>query len=334
MQSKYDSYGGSDDQTYNNIELIFTPFTTIHGVVDRVFGSSSEFGQSLGVNFRDARIDDGALYFDPEKDKYKLFSWKNVTGLSIEESLGRGNEPSVDDAPEVETKNYAGNDKTYELVAARIPEVVDEDGDVVLEAESKEREVTLLNDGELEFGEWEDLEGDRIDIGETITWYNGSEEYGPSASSKSLLETLTQFGSNAVVDEDDLYNWLPDDSGQDILREDLVDRQVEFFTVTRESENGYTYHDPILVDLSTGSEITPNNRDDSEEMEEAREADDEDRSYPEPIADFISSGRNLNLNESRAENLLDELLEDTDNSLTEGMLEESGGRDAVIEQVL
>lgn len=341
MQSKYDSYEssstGSDSGSYENIELRFTPFTSVVGVIDRAFGSSSEFGQSLGINFRDLKLEDGGLYVDPEKDVYKLFSWEDLTGLSVYEALDRGQEPSADDAPDVETKNYAGNKKTYELVAARVPEVTD-DGDIVLEASSGQRDVEVMDDGSLERGEWEDLGGDMVEIGDTITWYNGSDEYGPSASSKSMLETVTQFGSGAVVDEDDLYNWVPDTSGENILRDDLEDRQVRFFTVTRESSNGFTYHDPVLEDLSTDAQITPNNRgeaNESDAMADAREADRQERgSFPEPVADYISSGKNLNLTEDRAENLLDELLADSDNPLSEDHIADSGGRDAVIQEVV
>jgi hypothetical protein len=341
-QSKYDSYeSAGSSNAYDNIELRFTPYTTVRGVVDRVFGSSSEFGQSLGVNMRNVEIVDGALYVDPEKDTYKIFSWKNIAGLSISESLERGNEPSVDDAPEVETKNYAGNDKTYELVAARVPEVTGPDGDTVLEATSKIRDVTVYDDGSIDFGDWEDLDGEPVELDEqTITWYNGSDEYGPSAAAKGVLETFSEFGSNAVVDENDLYNWLPDTSGDNIMRSDLEDREVEFFTVTQESSNGYTYHKPILEDVSTGEQIRPNNageggsgnESESEAVADARAADSDD-DYPEPIADFIQSGSNLNMNRERAENLLDELVGSADNALTEDMVEDYG-REHIIQQVL
>jgi len=329
--AEYETDGSST--TYDNIELRFTPYTTVEATVDRVFGSGSEFGQSLGVNFSDVRVVDGALYVDPEKEAYKLFSWKNVAGLSISESLERGNSPNASDAPEVETKNYAGNDKTYELVAARVPEVTGTDGDVRLEASSRERTVEV-EDGEVtDVSDWTDLSGDKPTLESTITWYNGSEEHGPSASSKSLLEVLSVFGSDAVEDEDDLYNWLPDASGEDIMRDDLEDRRVRFLTITRESGNGYTYHDPILEDLATGEEINPNNRlTESDAIEEARERD--EGAYPEPVADFVQSGRNLNLTEARADGLLDELLESTDNGLTESMLEDVGGREELINEVI
>ena len=332
--AEYETNGSSTDGDYDNIELTFTPYTTVEATVSGVFGTDSEYGQSLGVAFEDVRLVDGALYVDPEKDKHKLFSWKNVAGLSISESLERGNSPDASDAPEIETKNYAGNEKTYELVAARVPEVTDSDNEVVLEASSRERTVTVEDGSVSETGEWTDLSGDKVELGESITWYSGSEEYGPSASSKSLLEVLTEFGSDAVNDEDDLYNWLPNDGvGDNIMRDDLEDRRVRFFTVSRESSNGYTYHDPILEDLSTGEEINPNNRlTESDAIEEARERD--EGTYPEPVADFVQSGRNLNLTEDRASGLLDELLESTDNGLTEPMLEDVGGREALIDEVV
>jgi hypothetical protein len=332
MTQRYDDYETTSTESYDNIELKFTPYTTVEGEIDRVFGVSSQYGQSLGVNMDEVELVDGALYVDPEKEVYKLFSWKNIAGLSISESLERGNEPAASDAPEVETKNYAGNEKTYELVAARVPEVTEDGGDVALEASSRERDVSI-EDGTPDFSEWEDQEGDRIGVGSTITWHGGSDEYGPTASSKSIATTLTTFGGDAVEDEEDIHNWLPDDSGDDLLRSDLEDRRVQFFMVTRESENGYTYHAPIFEDVSTGEEISPNNRaSDSDEVQEARQADEGE--YPEPLADFVNDGQNLNLNEERAENLLDELLEDSANGLTEEMLEDAGGRDEVLEMVV
>jgi hypothetical protein len=346
MQSKYDSYSGdSTSNDYDNEEIRFSPYTTVQGEFEYVFGTGSEYGQSLGVVMENLELLDGAYYYYPAKDRYKLVSWKEEAGLTPYEAIDRDMEITADDADLIRTESYGGSTQQYELVAARAPRVEDEDGNVVVEATSKRRDVEF-SEGDLDFTDWEDMEGATIELPRAITWYNGSDDYGPSAAGKSMLETITRFGSEAVVDEDDIYNWLPDASGDNLLREDLKGRRIEFFIVTRDSDNGYTYNVPVVEDVKTGERITPMNRDsgsddspsdtggDSEPdaVTEAKEAD--SGSYPEPIADFISSGRNLNMNEERAGKLLDELIADADNSLTEGMIADNGGRENIIQEVV
>lgn len=323
--------GGSDYDDDPSPELITTPYAAFEGELAAVFGTESQFGQSLGIAFENIEVTDGCLYVDPEKEKFKLFSWKKANDMSPQERFDRGEEPSVDDANDFMRKSYAGNDKEYELVAARISEVEDDDGNVIVESASKTRQVTFEGDGEVSFTDYEYLDGDIIPFGDVIMWYNGSTENGPSVSARSLAETLTEYGENAVDDEDDLYNWLNDATGSNVARDDFAGERVRFFTVSREGED-YTYNLPIVEDLSTGSRIQPNNRvadDDSESGDVPDSA-----SYAEPVADFISSGERLDLDEDRAESLLTDLVNDADNSLTEELVEDAGGRDALVQQVV
>jgi len=349
MQSTYDSYDSANQGgNYDNVEVRFAPYTTIEAEIERVFGSDSQYGQSLGVVFDNAELVDGVFYYYPEKERYKIVSWKDVAGVNPSEAYDRGMDLTAEDADEIYTENYGSSTQTYELAAARTSVLEDENGDVVAEATSRRRDVTD-NGGDLEFGDFEDLEGATIALPRIISWFDGSDEYGPSASAKSLLEKASEFGDGAVVDEDDIYNWLPDTSGENIVRSDIVDRRVRFFVVTRESsETGYTYNVPVLEDAKTGEEIVPSNSapdggsgnensgtsDDSESdaVSEARSAD--ERDYPEPIADFIQSGKRLNMNDQRANNLLDELVSDSSNALTEQMLADNGGRDAIVNEVV
>lgn len=348
MQSHYDNYeNGSSGSSDNNPELIFTTYSTVEFNLTSAFGTESEYGQSLGIAFEDTELVDGCLYADVEKEKFKLFSWQESNDMSPAERFDRGEEPSADDASDFIRKTYANNDKEYELVAARVQEVTDEDGEVVVEASSKRRDIDFLGDNEADFGEWEDLGGDTVEIGDFVSWYNGTADNGPSTSAKNLAETLTVYGDRAVQDEDDIFNWLNDDSGSDILRDELNGRRVRFFTVTRPGEN-YSYNLPIIEDVETGQRIRPNNYDDdsgsdggtgnsnsgveeSDAVQEAAELD--EQSYPEPIADFISSGRRLELTEERAENLLDEMIADDDNSLTGEMVSDNGGRQQIVNQI-
>lgn len=332
-QPSYNQYEESGASTENRPELIFTPYSTVEASLSSTFGTSSEYGQSLGITFDDVEVVDGCLYVDADKQKFKLFSWQGANDMSPVERLNRDEDPSADDASDFIRKTYAGNDKEYELVGARVPEIADEDGDVLVEPSSKVRDVEFTSDG-TEFGDFEDLGGDTIDFKDVIAWYDGSTDNGASISAQSLAETLTVYGDRAVTNEDDIHGWLNDSSGENVLREELQDRRVRFFTVTRDGDN-YTYNLPIVEDVETGEQIRPNNHEDdpsdNDAVREAAAAD--ERSYPEPIADFINSGRDLGLNRDRAGGLLDELVSDNDNALTEEMIEDNGGRDHLVEQV-
>lgn len=343
------STGSSSSGDYENVEVRLSPYTTIECEHDRVFGTESQFGQSLGVVRSNIELFDGAFYYYPDKDRFKVVSWKQLLGLEWGEVIEEGLDVDATDADDTRVESFSNSQQRYKLVAARVPQVEDDDGDVVIEPSSRRRSIDHDED-DYELGEWEELDGETIPLPTAITWYNGSDEYGPSSTAKTLFEVLTTYGNDSLVDEDDLFNWLPDTSGQDILRDDLEGRRVEFFTITRESENGYTYNYPIVQDAKTGERVRPTNWDtdensggdgdsgnaqsgaESDAVAKAREKD--AGSYPEPIADFISSGSNLNMNRERAEKLLDELLSDADNSMTEAMIEDNGGRDEIIEQVI
>jgi hypothetical protein len=338
----YDSYDdGSAESSDDNTEVRFTPYTTIEAVIGGAYGSDSQYGQSLGVAFDDVELTDGALYADVDKGRYKLFSWQRAADMTPTERLERGDEPSVDDAPDFMRKTYFGNDKEYELVAARVPELTDDDGSVLVEASSKTRSVSFTTDG-ADFGEWEYLDGDKPELPNLITWEDGTDENGATVTAQTIAETITSLGDDAVVDADDVYNWLADTSTDNILRDDLEGRRIRFFIVQRDGDD-YTYNLPIIEDVATGERIQPNNRDDgsdtgnsdsgtAQSVEDVAEQD--AGTYPEPIADFISSGRNLELTEQRANTLLDQMVEDSDNSITMDMVNENGGRDEIIGQVV
>lgn len=342
MSQKYDSYGGQT-QSYDNAEIRMTPKSTLDVKPSRAFGSGSEFGQSLGTNFEDVFVNDGGLYYYPDGDYYKLFSWEEITGFMPHEMAERGNEVSADMADEVLNKTYFGETNVYELVAARVPEGDD------WEASSRGRTVESVEDGVPQFSDWTDYEGDPVPFDkDVVMWWDGTEEYGPSASAKSLLETLTT--ADGVVSDDDIYNWLPDTSGDNILREDLEGREVELFIVPKEGESGNVYYDPIVEDKATGERVTPDNRSgdsgnassSSESTEESGESQlvsdakaADAGAYPEPIADFIQSGRDLNMTPDRADAILDDLISDANNAMTEEMIDdEFGGRGALIQHVV
>lgn len=337
MDATYDQYESGETQSYDSVELRITPYTTIEVEVDAAFGTDSDYGQSFGVNLTDVTLQDGVVLVNPKGDGdnvYKVFSWKDVYGRSASETLERGDELTADEAPEVETRTYFGDTYTYELVAARVPEITDEDGDVVLEASSLYRPHEISGDGSIDFEETQDLGGEPVDLPDAVSWYNGNSDYGPSTTASVMARTLSEMGEDVIADDEDLFGWLADTSGDNLLRADLEDRRVQIFQVRRDGDE-YSYNLPIIVDVKTGEQIQPSERGDSGNddsgLESAREAD--AGSQPEPIAEFISSGRNLNLNEKRANGLLDELVGDTDSPLTGEMVDDFGGREALVEQV-
>ena len=348
--TKYDSYGNDGGDSYDNEEVKFTTHASIVGTLNRVFGVDTPYGQSLGVSFENAKLTDGVVGYDTEKDKYKIFSWEEATGLSPMDRLDRGDTPTADDADDIIQKTYVGNSKTYDVIAARVEGFETEDGTTV-ESTSRKRDVTVEN-GSVNAGEWEDLGGDPVPLFNTVTWFNGSEDYGPSATSNRLAKLLTSLGDDMVTDEDNIYDWLADVSGENLLRDDLEGRVVEFFKIPRESDNGYTYHVPIVIDASTGEEVQPNNRGDtgnessgstSASSTTANDSADSEagntsaapESFPEPVADYIRTVTNIaDMDADRAGKLLDELIADPDNAMTQEHLDDSGGRDVVIQEVV
>ncbi|NUC72590.1 hypothetical protein HTZ84_09755 [Haloterrigena sp. SYSU A558-1] len=313
--SDSDSSGGSNEPDKN---LTITPYAPVEGEITRVFGNSNNWGQSLGVAMENVELVDGCLYHDPEKGKFKVFSWREVVG--IDPATPDAPEVSADDANQFLVKNYGGTEKRYELVEA----------------------VVMANDD------------DPVSIGNTIMWYGGSDRFGPKSASKTLAKILTTYGREMVVDDSDIHNWLADTSGENVLRPDLQGRRFGFFEVKKQSnQSDRKYHHPIVKDAETGVDVTVQNANDGQQgtlgggnapaEEEETEAEPEAvadggpamaSEVPPAIEDFISTCQTLGYDdEEKAETLLADLVEDAGNDLTENMVEEFGGEDAVVARV-
>lgn len=266
--AKYDSDGSSSSSSTDfdvDPELKVTPYTQFEGTLERVFGSSSPYGDSLGAPYEDVEIVDGVLYVDLDADDedditLKLFSWEETTGFSVAEAVDRGEEPSVDDAPDVLPKTYADTRKRYGLVAARIMP----DEDIGVEAQSMVRDFEYV-DGEIEFGDVENAGGDKVAVGDAMMWL-GTSDSGPTATSRRSAAILTRFGQDAVISEDQ-DEWLVDTSGDNILREQLRGRRLRHILVTQVSEENSErrWYKPIFEDVKTGEQITFNNSSEGEE---------------------------------------------------------------------
>lgn len=263
MESKFNDYAsGGSGGSYDNTELRPTPNNIIEADIVRVFATNGQYGDSLGVVFENPALTYGGLYLDPEKGTFKSFSWEEMTGYTISESIENGDEPSADDAPEVLPKTYGDTKKRYHLVGAAVTEETDDDGNVIVEASSRARPFEYDEDeADVEFGEFEDLGGDPVEFGtDIIIWNDGSEDYGANATSLRLTELLTEQGDAAIGDEDDIYGWLNAPTGENLLREELEGRRVRFFIVRRQSQsNDRSYNHPVLEDVKTGEPLQRDN---------------------------------------------------------------------------
>mgnify|MGYP006287287463 FL=1 len=292
------SNGGGSSGSGQSKTVAVTPNATIEGDLTKVFGNANQWGQSLGISWEDAELVDGCLYHDPDKDKYKVFSWKEVVGITPKED----EDMTADAANQYLVKNYGGTEKRYELVKAVIGG-----------------------------------KDDPAEIGEIIMWYSGSAEYGAKSASVTLAKILTKFGNDAVVERENVNNWLIDNSGDNILREDLQGRRFAFFEVKRDSnQSDYKYQHPIVIDTQTDSKVVVQNSSSAgsaAETETEMVADSPD-DVPEPIADFISTCDSLGFDDrDRAATLLDDLIGDSGNDLTADMVDTFGGEGAVLDAV-
>ena len=347
MARNYGNYGNDDDNSGNNSgssdngaedkNLTLTPFAEIEGKLVKVFGNDNRFGQSLGISWEDVKLVDGCLYHDPDKDNYKVFSWKSVIGMMP----GEG-DFSSDDANDFLMKTYGTTEKRYELVTAVHP---DED-----EPES---------------------------IGNALMWYSGSQKYGPKSASKTLSKILTQMGRDMMVEEDDWYDslsaaeqaradlpdddddflswitgWLADTSGDNCLRSDLQGRRFNFFEVKKPSNNSDRhYHHPIVEDSETEIQVTVDNTAGGSETqgtlagdeggEKAKATDggaaaavpeaQSEEGIPEPVNDFVSSVAQFSdFTRERAETLLEDFITDDGLPLTQDLVDDFGGKDEVL----
>lgn len=321
-QNSGSSSGSSSSSNGNDdLNLTMVPHATIEGDLTKVFGNGNQWGQSLGISFENVELVDGCLYYDPDKDKHKVFPWKDVVGISPDEADG---DYSAFEPNQFLVKNYGGTEKRYELVESVIPD-----------------------------------EEDPVEIGDAIMWYGGSQEHGPKASSKVLAQILTSLGRDMLIDEENangdyVQNWLRDISATNVCRNDLQGRRFAFFEVKKESnQSDHKYHHPIVIDAQTGAQVTVQNAteedtqgtldgdsDDESDTDEAADdgipnaGGDESGGVPEPIEDFTSTCDSLGFTDrERASALLNDLVEDSGNDLTAEMVDNHGGEDTVLDMV-
>ncbi|MFC7191895.1 hypothetical protein ACFQL7_20635 [Halocatena marina] len=271
--------------------------------------TSKSWGQSLGITMKNTRLVEGCLYKDVDKAKYKIFPWEKICGVTPEEG-----DLTEDDANPYYATSYGSTDKKYELIKARIA------------------------------GESEPVE---IGIGNVLQWFGATKKYGAKSASKTLTKILTTPGEDLLNDTDDNHNWLHDTNETNLLRGDLEGRTFDMFLRKRDaSDSDNTYFHPTVVDVELGRKVKPSNSsggssngsktDVSTESSgtlggESDQSDDTD-DVPGPVNDFFATADRLDMDESGKVALLDDLIVDEENELTQDMIEEAGGRDNVLAQ--
>jgi hypothetical protein len=224
----YDNHAG-DFSGNDDLKLTMMPYAAIDGDFEGIREGNSDFGQSIAERYENAALVDGALYQrDDDESKVKMFSWES-----------QGFDPSEEEFKPAEFKRknetHGSNTYNFTLIAARI----DETGEVWLAEGENGEPVMDLNDQEYPV------------LGNVIIWNGGSKENGPSSTSKTAARTLTTLGREAVVDEDDIFNWF--DSSSE-ARDALVGKRLRRFKIEREGEK-FNFYTPVYLDVATENRI-------------------------------------------------------------------------------
>lgn len=232
-----------DDQT-----LKITSYAAIDGVLEGVFPSSSDYGQSIALRMDDVELVDGALY-DRGDGTYKLFSW-DALGLG-EDALGDDEVLTEDMAPSRYSETFGQTTYSYKLIGSRVDDV--------------------------------DESGDTVPVG-NIIMFEGASEYGPNSSAKTISRTLSDKGRDAVVDEDDQFNWL-DESIE--LRSDLEGVEVRYFKIQRPGEE-YSFDLPVFTHMGLNERITIDRTSPTESSEESSVDSSESETTPSEDSEAFS----------------------------------------------
>ena len=238
-----DDNSDDDGDSVRDMTLKMTPYSEIEGTLTSVFGNDAYFGQSLGIVWEDLKLVDGCLYHDPEKDNYKVFSWKSVIGMMP----GEGDFDATD-ANQFLMKTYGSTEKRYELVEAVHPD-----------------------------------KDDPKPIGEGIMWYSGSNGPKAASKVLAQLLTergrdmfidydewysslSTEEKRRADLDKDHedhlahTSGWLSDVDSTNCIRSDLEGRTFSFFEIKKDSDStDRQFNQPIVEDTVTGEKVVIGN---------------------------------------------------------------------------
>ncbi len=319
--SKYASFGNdntntsgsSDDDSYDrDLVLKWKPNATFRGVLDSVHAGDNNWGQSLGIKFTDGKLVDGVLMERLDDGGNPDGTLKLFPWESMPVILS--DDLTADDAPEVYTEEIVGNTYRYQLRAARLEETEDPT--------------------------------EPVPFGDFIMWESGGK--APSAAAKIFAQTLTTLGRDAIVDRDDINNWL--DVNNVELRDDLIGREVDVFKVTKKGDQ-YEFHSPIILDVATGSQVKIDNSAGQSNAAaptattdggstsaavpaETDSTETDTASMPDPVSDFVEFCRDFGLtDDAQILDNLNEMAAEDGNSLTTSMVEQVG-EDEIVAAIL
>lgn len=312
--SLYDTTSnGTAQNQKNDATLTIGPKTAIEGNLERlVIGPNQEWGQSVGLVFRDTTLVDGVLMKNetsstPDREKFKLFSWEQ---LGFEE----GADYTGDDAPERHAETFRKTSQ-FSLVAAVAHEAGEEP----------------------------------VSIPEFITWEKGGQK--PSSSAKRIAKLLSNLGEATILTEDTTQNWLnntaslrPELEGRRVLylKQVKMGTKYEYFFPTfidaatgteitmnnlvAEAAAAPTATDGGAVAASPETAGVPENSGTDSGTESASDA------IPTAVEEFITFVLGVELEDDGA--ILDELyhtMEVTDS--LEPAVEAMGGEEAVLREI-
>jgi len=165
-----------------------------------------------------------------------------------------------------------------------------------------------------------------------FTVWEAAGEYGPNSCAKTTAKCLTNYGNDAVLDADSQFEWLVEGVS---LRPELEGMGIIYAKVQRESDQSdHTFNHPIFLDAETNNMILPGkNEGDSNESAQGSSSDDSSGDDAEttsteteagdgPLAEFYDTCEELSINtEPAVLGLLEDMVEDDDNDLTEAMVD-------------
>lgn len=215
-------------------------------------------------------------------------------------------------------KSLISQSYKYEILAARLEgdEEIGYDDDAFVKGE--------------EYDGTDPIPVELITGDDRFTVWEGSSEAGPSSCAKSTAKFLSSHGNDAVVDEDSQMNWLVDNVS---LRPELEGMAVVYAKVQKDSDQSdYSFNHPIFVNRATGELILTNSNGSSETDENGSSddspADDTEATSTDteagdgPVDEFYATCGELSIDtEPAVLGLLEDMVSDPDNDLTEAMVD-------------
>lgn len=347
MNGNYNFGGASNGNSRGYAPTLrVAPFVQAEMELDRLFKSSSDFGESIAVTSNNFALRDGILTLGKSKNGkpvYKLFSLQDAPVR-----LGEGF--TAEDVPEIITAGR--NNDQYDVIAVRV--LGDEEAGYETSAHihalygegtSPVLDEAAISEARAEYEALGDtvpipltvlgLTDDNGDPEDRVTIWESSNKTGPTASAKATAKVLTDRGAAAVVDDSAKFGWLAEGVS---LRPELAGMRIIYAREEKASnQSEYNFERPIFVDLATGEQILPDNDAQGGEQEAPTAATDggataaqepADGGDDDALAEFYKTVEEYGLTAEKAVlGLLDDMVADPRQP---GMTEESVDREQIV----